>query len=107
MIRIILSVILATSLLANFYLFVRLVDAGVMLDNTRSEVRRLHDRARISLGFVQRAWVGKGVASLSGLASALEKEGLRIDDSEQDAVEIGDLRFEVKGGVIVRVDYID
>jgi hypothetical protein len=105
--RKILVAALVISLVANIYLLAKFFDAGIMVDNSRSEAKRQRERSEVSLALVNRAWIGKRSDEIADVSKELgDKFGL-ILGTEGDAIEVGDLVFETKDGVITEVHYID
>lgn len=95
------------SLAANVFLLAKWLDAGVVVDHLRSEASRQRARSELSLVLVSRAWVGRSSGDLTVLSSDINREAGAGMSFEGDAVELGDLVFEVKSGVITEVRYID
>ncbi|MGH8032194.1 MAG: hypothetical protein ACREO8_07490 [Luteimonas sp.] len=98
---------LAFSLAANAYLFLKLLDSGIMLDNSRSEVERQRARSELSLAIINRNWVGQSSNTISAISKELAEETGAIVGTEGGGIEVGDLVFESKDGVITEVHYID
>lgn len=103
----ILWALLATSLVANVYLFAKLFDAGIMLDNSQSEMKRQRARSELSLAVINEAWIGKRSDAFFLLSKELEEKTGAIAGIEGNAIELGDLVIETKTGVITEVHYID
>lgn len=93
---------LAVSLAANVYLFVLLVDAGIVVDNANSQADALWERRNVALRIIRLDWIGRPARELEALASELEADGVIID-SEGNAREIGDFVFEVEDGIVTAV----
>jgi len=98
--------LVAASAAANVYLFAKLLDAGIMLDNSRSETKRLRERSDLSLRAIQQTWVGKKPEDVAELSRRLENETV-IVGVKGSAFEIGDLVFETKNGVVSDIHYFD
>ncbi|MEW6301752.1 MAG: hypothetical protein AB1671_29155 [Thermodesulfobacteriota bacterium] len=94
------------AVLAALYVFTLLLNAGSMLDDSRSEASRLRDRSNLALEILRKDWVGRDVTAVASLSEELAQKGV-IVGSEEGAVEVGDLVFVVKSGVITEVRYID
>ncbi|WP_407353089.1 hypothetical protein [Luteimonas sp. R10] len=103
----ILWVALSISLIANVYLFAKFLDAGIMLDNSQSEMKRQRARSELSLAIINKSWIGKSSYSFSVLSKELEGKAGVIAGVEGNAIELGDLVVETKDGVITEVHYID
>jgi hypothetical protein len=103
----ILGTVLAISLVANVYLIAKWLDAGIMLDNSQNEMSRQRARSELSLAIIKTAWIGKRSDAFSLLSKELEGKTGAIAGIEGDAIELGDLVFETKDGVITDVHYID
>lgn len=83
-----------------------LLNAGAALDDARSEATRQRERSNLALAIIRKEWLGKEVARVTALSKELEEQGV-IVGTENGAIEIGDLIFEVKRGVVTDVRYID
>lgn len=101
-----LGLALLLSLAGNVYLLVLLVDAGVVLDNARSEADLLWERRQLALEIIRRQWVGRPAAELDDLARDLAGGGVLVG-REGDVREIGDFLFEVEEGVVTGVRDLD
>jgi len=66
MIKITLGILLALSMSMSTLLFFKLVDAGLMLDNARSEVERQRQRSSFGLQVLRKTWL----VDLSGSSKA-------------------------------------
>lgn len=99
-------VFFSLTLLAAIYLFVLLLDAGVALDNARSQTTYMRERSDLALTIVRKEWIGKGSKHLADLSKELEQQGV-IVGSEGNDYKIGDFIFETNNGVVSGVHYID
>jgi hypothetical protein len=97
---------LALSLVGNVYLILRLVDAGIVLDNATSEVDLLWKRRQVALEIISRGWVGRPVGELDEVAGDLNDDGVLVGH-DGDAREIGDFIFEVENGLVTDVRDLD
>ena len=95
------------ALLGAIYLFVLLLNAGMELDNARSQTTYLRERSDLALTIVRKEWVGKDTASVIELSKELERQGVVVGPESSSAFGIGDFIFETKGGVVTEVRYID
>ena len=57
---------LVLSLVGNVYLIMLLVDAGIVLDNAKSEVDLLWNRRELALEIIRHEWVGRPLRSRQG-----------------------------------------
>lgn len=94
------------ALLAAIYLFVLLLDAGVALDNSRSQTSYLRERSELALTIVRKEWIGKDVKHVAELSKELKQQGV-IVGTERNDYKIGDFIFETSDGVVSGVRYID
>jgi hypothetical protein len=94
------------SVAGNAYLFYLLVDAGVSLDDARSEVDVLWNRRKETLKILQHDWVGKSVDELSDLEREAEAAGIPLG-TEGENREVGDFIFYVERGTVVDVRDLD
>ena len=94
---------LAASLAVNAYQFVLLVDAGIVVDNAKSQAEALWERRNVALRILRFDWIGRPATDLDALASELEADGVIID-SEGNSLEIGEFVFEVEDGFVTSVD---
>lgn len=94
--------LLVLSLVGNVYLAILLLDAGIVLDNARSEVDVLWERRQVALKIINRCWAGRHVDELNELAGRLERQGVLVDP-DRDGLEVGDFIFYVEGGLVTRV----
>jgi hypothetical protein len=101
-----LVVSLLLSLGANLYLLLLLLDAGIQLDNVRSEVDRLSERRQLALDLLNRHWVGRTVDEVDGLAKELSEDGVLIG-REGELREIGEFVFYVESGTVTEVRDFD
>lgn len=99
-------ILLGLSLIAVFYLFLLLLNAGSALGDARSEVARLRERSDLALVVVHKDWLGKDAASVADLSRELGQKGL-IVGTEGSSFKIGDFIFETKDGFVTGVHYID
>jgi hypothetical protein len=97
-------IVLALAVAGNAYLFVKLIDAGSIIDNARSEAKRQRERAALTLVVARRAWVGR---SEQDLRRMIDENKDVISRSEDASVEFGDLVFSLKNGTVTAVDYFD
>lgn len=102
--RKVLWILLLASLSFSGYLSVFLLDGGSALEDSRSEVRRLRERSDLGLELIRQAWQGR---PLTELRAVLEKVGREVDSSELGVIEIGQIIFEYKDDVVIRVAYFD
>jgi len=93
-------------LLSVPYFLVLLLDAGVALDDARSQVTYLRQRSDLALSIVRKDWIGKDAASIAKLSKELERQGVPVR-VEEEAYEIGDVIFQSKGGLVTEVRYFD
>lgn len=107
MIRVVPWLLFGLSLFAGIYLFFLLLDAGVALDDARSQVARLRERNELMLSVARKDWIGRPAASVSDLGSEFMRPGLITKKTEDGALEIGDLVFEIKNGVVTHIRYLD
>ncbi len=92
--------------LAAIYLFVLLLDAGMALDNARSQTTYLRERCDLALTIVRKEWIGKDSKHVAELSKELERQGV-IVGTERNVYKIGDFIFETSDGVVSGVRYID
>lgn len=107
MIRILPWLLFCLGLLSVLYLFARLLNAGVTLDNARSQAARLRERNELALSIVRNEFLGKEEARVASLASELERQGLIVKKVKDGSFEIGDIIFEMKDSVVTQVRYFD
>lgn len=107
MIRMLPWFLFGLSLLAALYLCVLLMNAGVALDDARSQVARLQERNELVLSIARKDWIGKEVVRVAVLANELERQGVIVKKTKDGSFEIGDLIFEIKDGVVTQVRYFD
>lgn len=107
MIRALPWLLFGLSVLAALYLFVLLLNAGVALDDARSQVARLRERNELVLSIARKEWIGKEAASVADLANEFERQGVIAKKTKDGSFEIGDLIFEIKNGVVTQVRYFD
>lgn len=93
-------------LAAAIYVCILLLNAGVALDDARSEVARQRERNSLALSVIREEWVGRKAADVAVLSIEFERQGVIVGTEGED-FEIGDLIFEVKKGVVADVHYID
>lgn len=106
MIKLLPWIFFGVALAAAVYLLVLLLDAGVALDNARSQVTYLRERSDLALSIVRKNWIGKDAARVADLSKELERQGVIVGVEGND-FKVGDLIFETKGGVVTGVRYFD
>lgn len=106
MIKVIPWIFFGVALAAALYLFVLLLNAGVALDNARSQVTYLRERSDLALSIVRKNWIGKDATRVADLSKELERQGVIVGVEGND-FKVGDLIFETKGGVVTGVRYFD
>lgn len=67
------------ALLGAIYLFALLLDAGMELDNARSQTTYLQERSNLALTIVRKEWIGKDMASVVELSKELGRQGVIVD----------------------------
>ena len=87
-------------------MFVLLLNAGVALDDARSQTMYLRERSDLAISIVRKDWIGKDTARVAELSKKLERQGV-IVGVEGDVFEIGDFSFRTTDGVINDVRYIE
>lgn len=97
---------LVLSLVGNVYLIMLLVDAGIVLDNAKSEVDLLWNRRELALEIIRLEWVGRPTSELDKLAGELKGDGVLVG-LDGDSREIGDFIFDVEDGVVTDVRDLD
>jgi hypothetical protein len=100
-------VLFCLALLAAIYLLVLLLDAGMALDNSRTQTSHLRQRSELALTIVRKEWVGKDATQVVDLSKELEQQGVIVGPESKSAFGIGDFIFETKDGVVTNVRYID
>jgi len=98
-------ILFGLALLGFLGLFVLLLNAGVALDDARSQTTHLRERSDLALSIVRNDWIGKDTARVVELSNELGRQGV-IVGVEGGAFEIGDFIFETTDGVITDVRYI-
>lgn len=104
--RKVLWIVLAVSLIVNLVFSALLLDAGIMLDNARSQVDLLWERREQALEIMRRDWLGRSADEVDSLARDLEAQGIPIG-TEGDTREIGDFLFEIKDGLVTHIRDLD
>lgn len=99
-------ILFVLSLLAAIYLFVLLLNAGVALDNARSQTSFLRERSNLALLIVRKEWIGENVEHLVELYKEFERQGVVVG-IEKNNFKIGDIIFETKNNVVTELHYID
>ena len=99
--------LLGVSALVVLYLIWLLFNGGTELDDARSQVANLRGRSELALSILREDWIGKEASSVSTLSAECERRGVITSKSNDATFQIGDLIFEVKGGVVVGVRYFD
>ena len=94
------------ALVACALLLFKLLDAGVVLDNARSQADRYRNRADLSLRLIRKEWIGRTSASVGELSKELQQSGTTVG-TEGSSFEVGDLVFETKEGKVTAVRYLD
>lgn len=97
-------ILFALAAVATLSLCVLWLDLAITLDDARSETKRIRERSELALSVIQSDWVGREAAKVTALSDRFEKQGV-ITGTEDGAVEIGDLIFEVREGVVTGVRY--
>jgi hypothetical protein len=87
-------------------LLFKLLDAGIVLDNARSQADRYRTRADLSLRLIQKEWIGRTAERVGELSKELQQSGTTVG-TEGSSLEIGDLVFETKEGRVTAVRYLD
>src|SRR5687768_5665413 len=88
------------------YFGLLLLDAGVSLDNARSEVNRLRERSGFALELIRREWLGKSVATVESLSEEFRRKGV-IVSVQAGTITIDDVIFDIEAGKVRSVRYID
>lgn len=99
-------VALALSLLANVYLAVLLLSAGVSVDHAQSSSVHLWNRRAEALQILNREWAGRPLDEVLALATEMEEAGMMVKRHEE-TIEIGDFDFEIAEGVVKAVRDVD
>lgn len=97
---------LAVSLIGNAWLFLLLVDAGILIDNAQSTTENLWERRQLAIEIMKRDWLGRPVSALEDLARDLKADGVIVKTRGQTH-EIGSFLFDVEGGVVIDVRDFD
>ncbi len=94
------------ALVAAIYSFALLLNAGASIDDARSEVARMRERSDLALSVLRKDWIGKDVASVTNLSKDLARQG-QVVKGRAGSLEIGQLVFHTKNGVVDEIRYID
>lgn len=105
MIRALPWIFLGLALLVVLYFSVILLNGGAALTDARSEVERLRERSNVALSVVRKKLIGKDATSINELSREFERQGV-IVGVEDGIIEIGDLIFKTRDGMITEVYYI-
>lgn len=98
--------LIALLLIVAISSFLLLINAGLELDNARSETSRQRDRSNISLLIINSYWKGKDQSELDKIIPIVQQPGMVIE-KETELVQIGDLLFHLRNGKIYDVIYLD
>lgn len=99
-------VLFGGALVACLLLALKLLDAGLILDNARTQSDLYRARTDLALRLIQKEWIGRPTASVNELAEELRRSGTNVG-RDGATVEIGDLRFETDGGKVTAVRFLD
>lgn len=86
--------------------FTLLLDNGVALDDARSEMERQRDRSNHALMIIKAEWIGRSFVDVIELSDKFKRKGSIIKINE-DNIEIEDMIFNIKDGVVIDVKYFD
>jgi hypothetical protein len=98
-------VLFGLSCLVVGWLAIMLLNAGVALDNSRSQAIFLKDRSELALTIIRRDWTGVERSRVSKLSENLQREGA-IVGVEGDSIKIGDFIFVTDKGLVKSVQYL-
>ena len=96
----------AAALTAALSLLVLLLNGGSALTDARSQTTHLRERSELALLVIRRDWIGRQANSVASLSKELEQKGTAVS-ARDGTLEMGDLVFEVRAGVVADVRYID
>ena len=106
MIKVLPWIFFGLALLVAIYLFALLLDAGVALDNSRSQTSYLRERSELALTIIRKEWIGKDAKHVAELSKKLKQQGVVVGTEGND-YKIGDFIFETSDGVVSGVRYLD
>lgn len=95
------------STFAVIYLFFLLLDAGLALDNSRSQTSHLRERSELVLLIARKDWIGRAEKNVADLAAELERQGVTTKRRPDGSFVIGNLVVETKDGVVTQMQYVD
>jgi hypothetical protein len=95
------------SLIATTYLLILLFDAGLALDDSRTQSSHLRKRSELALMIARKDWIGRSSKSVEDLATELEQQGITAKRREDGSFEIGTVVFETRDGVVTQMRYFD